>query len=171
MLRFFIIALLPLMFSCAAQNKYGSKVTLEERGPNTKLAYKSPAQLEHEKREKADKLKWDKKELKEELNKIPNGGYLEIQVFASTVEAANTNLWTYIVEDKKGNEIVRRKGRDQVADYVTTDFGTVWKNLSLVYIPKELTKPFTVYIVHQVSNERSEYTVYPDKLRNQWADK
>ncbi len=157
-----IIGVLIFLSSCTVY-KYGSKVTVDNKSASAKVEYKSYNYLINETKKKSTTEMWDEKRLQNELEQVPKGGYVIIHITASTIGAANTEYWSYVIKDMDGQEITRKHGDNDIPEYTTSQYGTTWWNIDLVPIMTKINGPFKVFVVDELMSRRSEYTVYPDQ--------
>jgi hypothetical protein len=92
------------------------------------------------------------------LTRIPEFGYIIAHFKTPSIGSANPKYWQVIIKDKSGKIVKKVRGRDDVANYNTTNGVTVWKNMILVTLP-EIEPPFEVYIVSDISKKRWGYRV------------
>jgi hypothetical protein len=154
----FIISAL-LITSCTVY-KYGTKVETNVLSASAKVAYKSYSYLVTETKDEAKTQMWTEGKLNSELSTIPLGGYVIITVSAATIGAANTEYWSYIIQDMAGNDIKRQHGVDDIPE---PSSGAGWWNIDIVYLDKPMEEPFKVFVIDELSNKRSEFTVYPNQ--------
>lgn len=144
--------------------KYGSTIEVLEKGAKSTIEYKGYDILYNELMSKANVQMWDEKKINQEITSIPRGGYVVVTFNASTIGAANTKYWEYVIKNLKGEEIVRKKGADVIPEFTATEYGTNWWNIEIVYINDKVTEPFNVYVIDKLMNRRDTFKVYPNEI-------
>jgi len=145
------------------QNTYGSTVELIESGASTRIEYKSHKQLLIELNSKAKNEMWSNEKLLNEESNIPPGGYILVHISGPTIGSANTKYWKYVVQDIEGNEIFRESGDNDIPEYTSSQYGTTWWNIDIIYLPNQMTNQFKVYVIDSLSEKRSGFIIYPDQ--------
>lgn len=152
-----------LFFSSCTVYKYGSKVTMDSKSTSAKVEYKSYNYLINETKKKSTTEMWEEMRLQKELDRLPQGGYVFIHINASTIGAANTKYWSYIIKDINGKEITRKHGVDDIHEFTSTQYGTIWWNIDLVPITTKINGPFKVHVIDELTSKNIEFTVYSDQ--------
>lgn len=117
--------------------------------------------LADKKKELANKLA-SEKEIQKELRTIPKGGMATIKVARTTIGAANTGMFEYVIFEN-GKEIYRRQGTNRVANTPDSGDGVHWWNIDLITFPKPITNQMTVYVVDNLNQIRAKYIITKPK--------
>jgi hypothetical protein len=88
-------------------------------------------------------------------------GLLHFQVVGSTIEEGNTKHFSIIIQSLSGEELFRKRLDSSVPDYEVTDYGTLWTNYDVVFIPLDAAPPFRVFAInHYQSDVKYKKKVY-----------
>lgn len=160
----FLIFIIILQ-SCASlpAAKYGSYVSPVQNPTNTEVEYLSHDYLVKETKKKSEVEMWTDSKFSEEQSYLPKGGLIKIQITASTIGHANTEYWSYIIQDMEGNEIIRQHGEDNIPNHTTSSYGTTWWNIDVVYLKDELSGPIKLFVIDELMSKRSEFIIYPNQ--------
>ncbi len=121
----------------------------------TELTYVSRMQAEAEERQKA------RREMREpSLYNIPVNGYLVLGIERPTLEAADTAQFQVIFawEEEVLDRVQGPSDVPEMPEFV----GGPWTNNLFVHVPKDVTPPFKVMVVDQLSGIRYEFFVRED---------
>ena len=151
------------MFEGLKYSKNNSTIEVVENKANIKIEYQSYEYLLRDIYKKSNIEMWTKDRVDREIKLSPHGGYVIIIISRSTIGAANTKYYNYIVQSMDGTEILREKGKDNTPHYTVSQYGTVWWNTEFICINKKVTGPFRVYVIDTISSKRSQFIIYPDK--------
>ncbi|MEI6853112.1 MAG: hypothetical protein WCL06_09725 [Bacteroidota bacterium] len=162
MKKIILLLVVCALYSCTTI-QYGSTVKIESYGATAKVWYKSYDFLVSDTKNKAENQMWSNERLQSELKNIPLGGYVLIKVMGPTLASANTKYWNYIVKDLNGNEITSKHGEDSVPDFTSSQYGTTWYDYDIVDINNTINEPFKVYVIDELLNKKSEYTITPNQ--------
>ena len=171
----FLIGLVIILFlnSCTGGgpnivNQYGYNVeiiaegTLKHGTGYTTFLYKDyNTLLADKKKELANKLA-SEKDAEKELLAIPRGGIATIEIARTTIDAANTNMFEYVIFEN-GKEIYRKHGKNSVPNAPHTGDGIHWWNVDLITFPKPITNQMTVYVVDNLHQIRAKYIITKTK--------
>lgn len=161
-----------ICFSCASYflyagaklEKYGSVVEVIEYTATAEVEYENYNYMTSELKKKADMQMWAKDRYETELSKLPQGGYVLIELKGITLACADPENWEYSVQTMDGNEILRVKGKHNVPNYRTSEFGTTWWNIDGFPLTERMTTPLKIYVFSNITNKRSGFIVYPEKI-------
>ncbi|MCW4469104.1 hypothetical protein OGH69_09025 [Flavobacterium sp. MFBS3-15] len=150
--------------SIEAQGIKGYKVKLisgkHKYGGTTELKYTSLVQeIENLKKESAKEM-WSEDKLKSEtdiLKRSAKGGIVMLTVERSTIDAANSDMFSIIVKDKDEKEIYREDFDSNVAEVSSS----VWWNINNSFIPSKVKAPFYVYVVDGLQDAPFKFEITP----------
>jgi hypothetical protein len=129
-------------------------------GGGVHIEYRDSGLLESEIKKRMENRMASEFELQQALDQIPAGGRIFVHYEAITVEAANTE-WLEYVLFKDGEEIYRRKGKDQIAEVPTSYSGGIgfWWNIDVVDIRQPITVPFKFIVISNLKYQRDTFTI------------
>ena len=138
-------------------------IWVQEQGANCSIEYTGNALMLNDLCEKAKNELWNSERLREEALGLPHGGRITIYIEAKTIGAANTKYWEYVIRTFDDKEILREEGSDEIPEFKTSEFGTIWWNINVVDLQDKVSLPVKVFVINKLQNTRSEYIIYPDK--------
>jgi len=153
-----------IFYSCSSLSvKNGSAVKTIEKKARATISYKSYNFLQKSSKKQAELEMWSKDKFKKFKKSIPKGGMIVVNIEGITVDTANLEWWSYVVKDLKGNEIKRQKGEKDTPEYTVSDRGTIWWNIDIIRMEKEISSPFQVFVIDKLLKKRSSFVVYPNQ--------
>jgi len=166
--RLTVFSFIIFFSSCASVGskltKYGSTVEISENQASASIKFKSHKVLYKELEENEKIQLWTKEKMESQVLLLPKGGYIIVEVRGLTIGSANTKWWEYIVQTMDGEEILRKQGEDEIPEFTSSQYGTTWWNLELLYLKDEITEPFKVFVIDKLNNKRSAFVVYPNQV-------
>ena len=90
---------------------------------------------------------WTQNKINSELQLLPKGGLIKIEVLSNTIDSANTKWWEYIVLSLNGKVIMRKRGSDTLPNYTKSRIDNVWWSDTDVFsLQNDVGRPFKKYI-------------------------
>jgi len=155
-----------MLFVGYKYSKYGSTVEVIENEASTRVEYQSYDYMVNDLKKRAKVKMWPQDKIDYEISHLPKGGQILVHVSGVTIGSANTMWWEYIVQTMQGNEIIRKKGANDIPEYTSSQYGTTWWNIDIIWLQNDIGGAFKVYVVDNLSNKRSGFIVYPNKENN-----
>ncbi|KPQ28888.1 MAG: hypothetical protein HLUCCX14_08345 [Marinobacter excellens HL-55] len=165
------LTILLTLSGCAALDKMaglpvneGNGYAIEHErkiyGGGVHIEYRDPELLENEIRTQMENRMASESELQDALDRIPEGGRIFVHYEATTVEAANTE-WLEYVLFKDGEEVYRRKGKDQIAEVPTSYSGGIgfWWNIDAIDLRQPIKVPFKFIVISNLKDQRDTFTI------------
>jgi len=144
-------------------SSHGASIVNENKDFHIDMIYHDCDYLTRDAHERGKVQLWDEIKLKNELNSIPQGGYIYIHINASTIDMGNTKYWEFVLSSFDGNIIKRIPGKNSIPKYtVGYNATTTWWNIAAMPLDKKPTGKFKVYVINKIENTRSEFSIYPD---------
>ncbi len=100
--------------------------------------------------------------IKKELSYIPKGGMATINIGRTTLTEANTNNFEYVIFEN-GEEIYRKKGRNNIPNTPSEGDGTNWWNIDTLVFPKPIKHQMTIYIIDNFNHIRAKFILTKNK--------
>lgn len=129
----------------------------------TNIAYQDSAMILSDLRKTAHNEMWDSAKIKKTFSSYiadASGGFIILYEKRLTIDAANTEWFTIIIQDTSGKEIYRKQ-LDKETPEVPSSGSSYWWNVSSISIGDVPTKPFYVYVIDAVhtGNPRFKFMV------------
>jgi hypothetical protein len=131
------------------------KITPETRGGIT-LSHFSSEQLKNDLRSRLLNLNTPEDRITAALSQVPLGGTVKAYIERSTIGAANTEYFTFIVFDASGREVLRHVGSDDIAN-VPSGSSDMWWNIELFNLPGNMQRPLIIRAVDTLMNKSYEF--------------
>lgn len=138
----------------------GYKITKTKRAhwhPTSAIEYKSHAMLVKEYRAELENRLASAAEIASAPARLPRGGRVIVHIKRSTIGAANTQYFQYVVA-KNGEEIDRIQGDYNVPNVPTTAGGWWW-NLDVVDIDTDFDDELTFYVIDELAGARDQFVI------------
>ncbi len=104
--------------------------------------------------EDAESEMWTQEKKETRLSVLSStSGLLHFKVVGSTIEEGNTKHFSIIIQSLSGEELFRKRLDSSVPDYEVTDYGTLWTNYDVVYIPLDAAPPFRVFVINHYQTD------------------
>ena len=173
---FFVSALqaqFPKLWKTGKVKDIGGYSILREEGPRLATPYiyfEGREGLMEDMQSRAEMEMWTPEEIQGRLSALEGiVGYVHLKIVGSSIEAANTENFSVIIQDMDGNELYRERLEPSVPDYEVLDLHTSWTNYGSVSVPGSVSLPFRVFIVDHYQTEpeykRRVYVVSQGELR------
>jgi hypothetical protein len=163
----FTILVMAIIPGCASMNEmmgysvnkgngYAIKHNRQIYDGGVYIEYRDKAFLETEKRKEMSNKMAPESETKAALDRIPKGGRIIVTYESLTLEGANTKWLEYIVI-QNGKEILRRKGKDDIAEVPRAS--GMWWNVDVVDIKDPIAMPFEFIVVSNLVTKRDTFVI------------
>lgn len=161
---FYLLTLSLLLISCLPTNRTvsGTRIHAVKKNLNTHVLYQDYEHCVQEQRNKASKLMWDDDLLQKKIDAQPSNGLFYVTITGNTIDMGSTGIYDYVFEDSDGNQVYRREGKDQVADYSIYSGVTIWKSMEIFALPNEVQRPFTVHVINRLTGKKGVYHMSKD---------
>ena len=129
-----------------------------------KVEYKTPTVLVEKKRKDLISKMATPEDIKQELTWAMGnrGGVLDIKIYATTYEGANTGNYRIVITDMDSKELYREDLESRNA--LATNYDRKFQNSATVRLKDRMPIPFKVYIINLLSSSREEFII--DELEN-----
>ena len=145
----------------------GSTIEVIETKARARIEYSSYKKLVNETKKNAKLRMWTQNKINYEIQSLPKGGLIKVEVFSNTIDSANTKWWEYIVLSLNGKEILRKRGSNKIPNFTTSrTSATIWWNIDVVPLTNDNSQPFKVFVIDILSKKRSGFIVYPNMVKN-----
>ncbi|MCC7431129.1 hypothetical protein IT568_09825 [bacterium] len=143
----------------------GSTIEVVEQGAVCHLKYTSHQVLMEEISKEGQIQLQTIEQIKKTQDAVGKGGRILVQTTGFTIPAANPENWLYVVKDLNGNEIMRKNGEYNLPDRLNSQ-SSLWAGVDVFFIKTSINKPFIVYIISKITNERVAFKIYPNEIVN-----
>jgi hypothetical protein len=134
-------------------------------GGITKIEYKCLAQVLFDVEQRADKQMWTKEDKISAIQACKvagKGGQIRLDINRSTIEAANTDMFSIIIKDIDEKEIWRTELPSKTPETPSSNpLGDFWWNIKFKGIDKRIKAPFYVYVVDRLEEAPFKFEVSP----------
>jgi len=123
---------------------------------NIRIKYED---YEHTKEQKLKELNNEfasEEKINKEIGELPKGGYIKVNIERSTIGAANTEMFEYVIFEN-GKEIYRKKGTSDIAE-TPINPGEMWWNIDIIELSKEIETSITLYVIDKLGG-RDEFII------------
>jgi hypothetical protein len=123
----------------------------------TNVGYKTLEQIKVDLMKKAEKEMWsneDKQSNIKAFEELCQGGFLELYISRTTIEAANSKYFTVILKDTADNEIFRETLKSKIPS-VPAGNSHYWTNYDRVKIPTRIEGKFYIYVIDKLGGEKN----------------
>lgn len=125
-------------------------------GRDIYIEYQDRAFLEAETRKRMANRMASENETQKAVAALPSGGRIIVTMTAHAVEAANTK-WLEYVALANGQEILREKGENKIANLPSTN--GLWWNTDIVAIPMPITESMDFVVINTLRTRRDVFRI------------
>jgi len=144
---------------------HGSLIEVIEAGANANISYKSFKKLASDIMKEGKLRMWSQKKIASEIFSLPRGGLITIEISGYSIDSANSKYWEYIFLSMEDKELTRLNGTGKLPNYTkNTTSVNKWWNIDPIELNRDLGA-FKVYVVDILSNRRSGFKIFPNKLK------
>jgi hypothetical protein len=92
----------------------------------------------------------------ESYRKFSAGGMIHLYLTRLTIDAANTEIFTVIIQDSSGTEIMRKELSSKIPS-VPSSNSDYWSNYTTVFLDKEIKGVFYIYVIDRLGRDNSKF--------------
>jgi hypothetical protein len=128
------------------------------RDNGIELSYEDRGALEAEESKHGEVEMLAKDDVAARIAHLPNGGRTQLHIYRGEIGSANTKWFTVIILNASGEELMRRTGRDSIAQVPIGTHGNWW-NLMHVDLDQEINPYIDVFVADAVREKRSQFRI------------
>jgi hypothetical protein len=152
-----LIFVLPYETRSSAQSLYNKgnnyQISHEEKNDPQRgwirIEYKSADFLIAEKNKELDNRMADVRTRERTLSDIPRGGFIIISIQRLTIDAANTEMFEYVIMEGE-KEIYRKQGKFDIPEAPTRSLKSWWWNTDVVGLRKAIDSNIKLYVIDKL---------------------